>query len=92
MLWIWFDTPSEKDFVKYTELFIKKNKELYHSLILQDVDSNDKDFLKLIVTDLWETLWILNKYNFNYILITDWDDRQYKIDKVISFKQKTANK
>ena len=88
MLWLWFDTPSTKDFKKYTDYFLEKSEENYKQIILQDVLDWDNDFLKLIVNTSWETLWILNKYNFNYLLIDTDIEIETKLQKIISFKKK----
>jgi len=89
MLWLWFDTPSTKDFKKYISFFKKNDNKNLENIILKDIEKEDNDFLKLIVNDIWEVLGIMNKYNFNYLLLNKEDKIIInKLDKIIKIKRK----
>jgi len=88
MFWLWFDTPSIKDLKKVKELSEKIDKKKFLSEINISFNWNSNDFLKIIVNDIWEILWIFNKINKKYLLFNDDINLENKVKKIIKFKYK----
>lgn len=90
MLGIWFDTPSERDFDKYIAYSKQNYNKFYSSNIELDLQKWNRDFVKLIVNNIWECIWLYNKMNYNYILFNEYvsDKNIFIINKMITIWKK----